>query len=70
MQVLKASIVGPLDRVKDRPVKEKIDIAAQAGAAAVLYVLALTVLYKFGNKFVPLLLVIVGAVAGQFVFIE
>ncbi|KAF4439794.1 chromate transporter [Fusarium acutatum] len=49
-QILKASIVGSLERVKDKPIGEVIDTTAQVGPAAVLYMLALAVLYKFTNK--------------------
>ncbi|RYP59366.1 hypothetical protein DL771_010905 [Monosporascus sp. 5C6A] len=69
-QILKASIEGPLDKVKDRPIGEVIDTTAQVGPAAVLYILALAVLYKFTNKYTALLLVIMGAVAGQFLFVD
>jgi hypothetical protein len=44
--------------------------AAQAGAAAVLYMLALVVLYKFTNKWVPIVLLACGAIAGQFLFVQ
>jgi hypothetical protein len=45
------------------------DQAAQAGPAAVLYMLALAVLYKFANKYAPLLLLACAAIAGQFLFV-
>ncbi|RYP65536.1 hypothetical protein DL770_008976 [Monosporascus sp. CRB-9-2] len=69
-QILKASIEGSLDEVKDRPIGEVLDTTAQVGPAAVLYMLALAVLYKFTNKYTALLLVIMGAVAGQFLFVD
>ncbi|EEU33636.1 uncharacterized protein NECHADRAFT_89295 [Fusarium vanettenii 77-13-4] len=69
-QILKASIEGSLEKVKDKPVGEVIDTATQVGPAAVLYMLALAVLYKFTNKYTALLLVIMGAVAGQFLFVD
>ncbi|KAM5344659.1 hypothetical protein ACJ41O_013194 [Fusarium nematophilum] len=69
-QILKASIEGSLVKVKDKPVGELIDATAQVGPAAVLYMLALAVLYKFTNKYTALLLVIMGAVAGQFLFVD
>ncbi|KAJ9412313.1 hypothetical protein FOXG_15093 [Fusarium oxysporum f. sp. lycopersici 4287] len=69
-QILKASIVGSLERVKDKPIGEVIDTTAQVGPAAVLYMLALAVLYKFTNKYTALLLVIMGAAAGQFLFVD
>lgn len=43
--------------------------AAQTGPAAVLYMLALAVLYKFTNKWTPLVLLACGAIAGQFLFV-
>ncbi|SPN99768.1 uncharacterized protein DNG_02619 [Cephalotrichum gorgonifer] len=70
MQILKASVEGPLDRAKGKPVGELIGTTAQVGPAAVLYMLSLTVLYKFTTKYTPLLLVITGAVAGQFLFVD
>ncbi|KAF4334992.1 chromate transporter [Fusarium beomiforme] len=69
-QILKASIVGSLERVKGKPIDEVIDTTSQVGPAAVLYMLALAVLYKFTNKYTALLLVIMGAVAGQFLFVD
>ncbi|KAJ9145203.1 Chromate transport protein [Coniochaeta hoffmannii] len=69
-QILKASVEGSLDRVRDKTLGEAITATAQVGPAAVLYVLALAVLYKFTNKYTALLLVIVGAVAGQFLFVD
>ena len=44
-------------------------INAESSSAAVLYIVALAVLYKFTNKYTPLLLVAVGAIAGQFLFV-
>lgn len=69
-QILKASVEGSVDRVKDKPLAEAITATAQVGPAAVLYILALVVLYKFTNKYTALLLVIVGAVTGQFIFVD
>lgn len=46
-----------------------VDKAAQSAAAACLYLLALVVLYKFTNKWTPLLLLACGAIAGQFLFV-
>ncbi|KAK4168210.1 chromate transporter-domain-containing protein [Cladorrhinum sp. PSN259] len=70
MQILKASVEGAVDRVKEKPLGEAVTATAQVGPAAVLYMLALVVLYKFTNKYTSLLLVIMGAVAGQFLFID
>jgi hypothetical protein len=58
-----------LEKVKEKPIGEVIDTAAQVSSAAVLFTLALAVLYKFTNKYTALLLVIMGAVAGQFLFV-
>lgn len=44
-------------------------INAESASASVLYVVALAVLYKFTNKYTPLLLVAVSAIAGQYLFI-
>lgn len=41
----------------------------KSAPAAVIYVVALAALYKFTNKYTPILLVFVGAVAGQFLFV-
>ena len=70
VQILKASIEGTLDRVKDKPIGDVVNTVAQVGPASVLYLLALAVLYKFTNKYTALMLVIVGAVAGQFLFVD
>lgn len=74
MQILKASVEGMTSGIstgglKDKPLEEALTATAQVGPAAVLYMLALAVLYKFNNKYTALLLVIVGAVAGQFLFV-
>ncbi|KAK3327058.1 chromate transporter [Cercophora scortea] len=70
MQILKASVEGSLDRAREKPSGEAIAATAQVGPAAVLYMLALVVLYKFTNEYTALLLVVVGAVAGQFLFVD
>lgn len=44
-------------------------VASESASAAVLYVIALAALYKFTNKFTPLVLVVIGAIAGQFLFV-
>lgn len=45
------------------------DRISQSGPAAVLYILALAVLYKFSSQYTAVLLLIVGAIAGQFIMI-
>jgi hypothetical protein len=52
--------------VHSRP--KTIDEAANSGLAAVLYMVALAVLYKFTNKWTPMLLLAAAAIAGQFLF--
>lgn len=42
---------------------------SESALAAVLYLLAMGALYKFVNKYTPLLLVSMSAIAGQFLFI-
>jgi hypothetical protein len=43
-------------------------LSTESALAAVLYILAIGALYKFSNKYTPLLLVLIGAIAGQFLF--
>lgn len=45
-----------------------IDEAANSSLAAVIYIVALAVLYKLTNKWTPILLLAAAAVAGQFLF--
>ena len=68
-QILKPSIQGTDRDFQIQPVERAISKAAQSGQAAVLYMLALIALYKFPNKWVTIILVISGAVAGQFLFV-
>lgn len=42
---------------------------AESASAAVLYIVTLAALYKFTNKYATLLLVVIGAIAGQFLFV-
>ena len=43
--------------------------AANSGPAAVLYILALAIMYKLTNKWTLLVLLACGAIAGQFLFV-
>ncbi|KAI9680797.1 MAG: hypothetical protein M1817_004237 [Caeruleum heppii] len=56
------------------PERDSIQLAlrrtSQSASAAVLYVIALGVLYRFTNKWTALLLLAGGAVAGQFLFVD
>ena len=67
-QILKSSVEGTAHGTPSD--KQAIHSAAETGPAAVLYILAMATLYKFTNKYTPILLVIFGAVAGQFIFID
>jgi chromate transport protein ChrA len=68
-QILKSSVQGPVGKAETDPISVAYDRISQGGPAAVLY-LALAVLYKFRNKYTALLLLISGAIAGQFIFIS
>jgi len=69
-QILKSSVQGTDRDFQIKPVEVAISKAAESGLAAVLYMVALATLYKFNNKWVPLLLVAFGAAAGQFLFVD
>jgi chromate transport protein ChrA len=64
-QILKASVVAPSSRGGDS-VATAIERASQSGLAAVLYILALAILYRFPGKYAAPLLFASAAVAGQF----
>jgi chromate transport protein ChrA len=70
LQILKSSIQGTEQDFQTKPVELAIAKAAQSGAAAVLFTVALAILYKFTNKWVTILVVVSGAVAGQFIFLD
>jgi sugar phosphate permease len=61
-QILRSSVAG----LASATVADRI---SESGPAAVLYLLALAVLYRFTNKYTTLLMVICAAVAGQFIFL-
>lgn len=69
-QILKSSVQGPARDFIAKPVEVAIAKAANSGPAAVLYLLALGVLYKWTNKWVVIMLVVCGAVAGQALCLE
>lgn len=69
-QILKPSVEGTERNFQVKPVEIAVANAAQSELAAVLYLVALGTLYKFNNKWVPFLLVVSGAVAGQFLFVD
>jgi len=70
IQILKSSVQGNERDFQIKPVEVAISKAAQSGPAAVLYLIALAVLYRFPNKWITIILVISGAVAGQFLFVD
>ncbi|KAH1544850.1 hypothetical protein KXV70_004886 [Aspergillus fumigatus] len=63
------SSVGGTENYKDADPKASIIMVSRSAPAAVLYVIALAALYKFTNKYTPIILVVVGAIAGQFLFV-
>lgn len=67
LQTLHSSLEVP-DSVTAAVLPQTV-INAESSSAAVLYIVALAALYKFTNKYTPLLLVAVGAIAGQFLFV-
>ncbi|KAF1994082.1 chromate transporter [Amniculicola lignicola CBS 123094] len=69
-QILKSSIQGTERDFHAKPVELAIAKAAQSGIAAVIFTIALAVLYKFTNKWAVIVLVATGAVAGQFLFLD
>ncbi|RIA92084.1 chromate transporter-domain-containing protein [Glomus cerebriforme] len=69
LDLLKFSITN-IAILKNVPPEKRDLVAAQhSSVAAVLYVLSLAALYSFKKSIVPLLLVIFGAIAGQFLFV-
>ncbi|CAJ0897583.1 4277_t:CDS:2 [Entrophospora sp. SA101] len=69
--LLKASITTSASLVLYPAGVERDLIAAkQSSLAAVLYILTLGILYKFRKPLTSLLLVIFGAIIGQYLFIE
>jgi hypothetical protein len=67
-QTLKSS-VGGSSITAGEDINAIVSSVSESATTAVLYVLALAVLYQFTNKYTPLLLVVVGAISGQFLFI-
>ncbi|KAH7025088.1 chromate transporter-domain-containing protein [Microdochium trichocladiopsis] len=70
VQILKAGVEGPVDKLRSKPLDEVISGVVQVGPAAVLFMLALGALYKFTNKYTALVMVVIAAVAGQFLFVD
>ncbi|KAK6527538.1 hypothetical protein TWF694_004521 [Orbilia ellipsospora] len=70
VQILKAATEGDIYRDHGVLMDNAIAKIAQTGSAAVLYMLALGVLYKFTHKYTVLVLVAGGAISGQFLFVN
>ena len=68
-QILKSSVEGSTSHRADETTTQVYARISQVGPAAVLYLLGLAVLYKFTNKYSAVLLLLSGAVAGQFIFV-
>jgi hypothetical protein len=68
-QILKTSVEGSTSHPAHETSNQAYTRISQVGPAAVLYLLGLVALYKFNNKYTVVLLLIAGAVAGQFIFV-
>ncbi|KAL8857852.1 MAG: hypothetical protein Q9178_005608 [Gyalolechia marmorata] len=69
-QILKSSVEGSPREEEEGSIDVALMRISQSASAAVLYMLALAALYKFTNKYTPLLMLVCGAIAGQFLFVE
>jgi hypothetical protein len=67
-QTLRSSVEGTENR-ENIDATRAAEILAKSAPSAVLYILALAVLYRSTSKYTPILLVVVGALAGQFLFV-
>lgn len=68
IDILRAG-VGFEGHKKPTTLEGTLTIAAQDAICAVLYIVALGVLYRFTHKYTPIVLVLCGALAGQFLFV-
>ena len=69
LDLLKFSITN-VSILKDLPPEKQYFVASQhSSLAAILYVLSLAILYSYRKSMIPFLLVIFGAIAGQFLFV-
>ena len=66
--LLKASVDSP-GFVANPSVEDRLKNISENSIAAVLYMLTLSALYKFTNKYTAIILVVVGAIAGQYLFL-
>ena len=68
VQILGES-VGSTGRTKPTTVDGAVVVTSHDAVAAVLYLLALSALYRFTHKYTSIVLVLSGALAGQFLFV-
>ena len=66
--LLEASVKSP-GFITNPSVEERLKSISDNSVAAVLYMLTLSALYKFTNKYTAIVLVVVGAIAGQYLFL-
>ncbi|KAL8908192.1 MAG: hypothetical protein Q9171_005545 [Xanthocarpia ochracea] len=69
-QILKSSVEGSPSEEEKGSINVALMRISQSAPAVVLYMLALAALYKFTNKYTPLLILASRATAGQFLFVE
>lgn len=70
IQILKSSIEGPTENFDVQPVQKALQKAAESGIAAVLFSVALAILYKYQSKWITIVLIVCAAVSGQFLFLD
>lgn len=66
--LLEASVNFP-GFITNPSVEERLKTISNNSVAAVLYMLTLSALYKFTSKYTAIVLVVVGALAGQYLFL-
>jgi hypothetical protein len=67
--LLEASVNFP-GFVTNPSMDERLQNISDNSLAAVLYMLTLSVLYEFTNRYTAIILVVVGALAGQYLFLH
>lgn len=66
--LLKAGVNSP-GFITNPSIEERLKNASDNSLAAVMYMLTLSSLYKFTNKYTAIVLVVVGALTGQYLFL-
>ena len=69
-QILKSSIAGNMRPEDENDSTKLVQQTLRSGPAAAICLLALAAIYKFAHKYTPLVLVVIGAIAGQFIFTD